>query len=179
MTIEQVTVVAAIIAAVASLITLVVNFFVNRSSEFRAAHREVLKPHIYNLSEALYSTLATTKILTEARTAPSLESWRERANVAKAQLKDLRIKLRFPLWGITNAMHTLSRIPDWIEHARPLPTKHSSTLFRRARWLGIFLDSAIRNSYARGRPPTWLDRAKVLVANWYLERAYANMKSDR
>ena len=179
MTIEQVTLIAAIIAALASLITLILNFFASRASEFRAAHREILKPHLHDLSQALYSTIATTKILSEAKTEPAIENWRERANDAKSQLKDLRIRLRYPLWGITDSMNTLSRIPDWIEHARPLPSKHSSALFKRGRSLGIYLDGAIRNSYAKGRPPTWVDRARVAFAKWRLERTYKGMKSGR
>jgi hypothetical protein len=176
-TAEQVTFIAAVIAAFASVITLVMNIFAARSSEMRVAHRRSLEQHIHDLSDAIHSTVATTKILTQAKTEPAVENWRERADCAQNKLKELRVILRYPLWGITDAMNTLTRLPDWIENARRFP-KYSELIFSKGKKLGDEIDKAIRNSYTFGRPPNFIERKSVKTAEKRLEKAYENMKND-
>ena len=179
LTIELATLGAAAIAAVASLVTLIVSVFADRASESRSAHREALAPHLAELSEAIYATVATSSILTEAKSDAALENWRGRAEEAKNKLKATRLQLRYPLWGITDPMSTLARLPDWIEHARPLDAEHSARLFKSGRSLANTLDQAIRRSYSRGKPPSRLDRFKVWFHETRLVKSYGKMKADR
>jgi len=177
LTAEQVTLIAAIIATIASVITLVMNVFAARSAEMRVAHRESLEKHVHELSSAIHSTIATTKILTQAKTEPAVKNWRDKANEAQNKLKELRVILRYPLWGITDAMGTLTRLPDWIENARPFP-KYAKGVFEKGKQLGYEIDISIRNSYTHGRPPTVYERFRVRVAEKQLESIYEEMKND-
>jgi hypothetical protein len=175
---EQATLLAAIIAAFSSLATLLMNIFASRSTEMRKAHRQILEPHITDLSQALYSTVATADILTKAKTEEAVENWRERAQNAQAKLKDLRCVLRYPLWGITDAMNTLTRLPDWIEHSRPFP-QYSQKLLIKGSSLFDKIDNAVRRSYNNGRPPSFYMRHRVKKAEQSLIRTYREMKEDR
>ena len=49
MTTEQATLIAAVIAAVAATLQIVISAITSRNSEFRAAHRRMLEPHIQDI----------------------------------------------------------------------------------------------------------------------------------
>jgi len=173
----QATLVAALVAAIASIFTLVINIRAASSAEMRLAHRQALEKYVHELSGAIHSTIATANILTKAKTEPALQNWRDRADEAQAKLKELRILLRYQLWGITDAIGTLSRLPDWVENSRRFP-EHSQKVFSKGRALGRHIDIAIRNSYLQGRRPTWLECIKVNYAARQLETTYAKFRAD-
>jgi len=177
---ETATLIAAIIAALSSIVTLVINLIAGRSSEFRVAYRESLNPFLTELSDEIYSTIARTKIMTQTKSEVSLENWRIRAKESKTRLKEIRLKLRYQLWGITDSMRTLALLPDWIEHARPLPNQqYSNELLRRGHSLGIALDKAILNAYNNGRHPNWIERSRVNKADQNLRDVYKRMQNDQ
>ena len=150
------TLVAALVAALASVITL----FAQRRSELRVAHRKALDSHIGNLSNVIHQTVATSTIIIKTRSLGGLENWRKRAATATQQLKEIRPQLRYPLWGLDEALLSLSRLPDWVEHARDYPG-HALGLVERGRRLAKALDFGVRRSYLHGRPPRWYERALV------------------
>jgi len=177
LTAEQVTLIAAIIAALASVTTLIMNVFAAKSAEMRVAYRQSLEKYIHELSSAIHSTIATAKILTQAKTEPAVQNWRERATTAQNKLKELRVILRYPLWGITDSMNTLTRLPDWIENARRFPD-HANQIFEKGKELGYRLDIAILNSYTYGRPPTFYEQLRVWISEKQLVSIYDKMKND-
>ena len=63
---ETVTLIAASIAALTSIISIIVSLLANKSSEFRAAHRKTLEPVIYELSDSIYSIIAICVKMTKA-----------------------------------------------------------------------------------------------------------------
>jgi hypothetical protein len=171
---EEATLLAAGVAAVASTCGVLLNLINSHGAEFRAAHRQSIAPFLPELSEAIHSTIATANILSKAKSEESIENWRERSEKAKTALKKLRIQLRYPLWGLSDHIRTVIRIPDWVEHARPFPST-ASDLVVAARQLGLALDSAIRRSYVHGRPPTLLDRFLIGLAARRVRKVYATM----
>jgi hypothetical protein len=177
LTTEQVTLIAAIIAALASVTTLLMNIRAAKSAEMRVAYRLSMEQYIHELSSAMHSTVATAKILTQAKTEPAIKNWRDRAALAKDKLKELRIAMRYPLWGITDSMSTLTRLPDWIENARPFPD-YANKIFEKGKILGDRLDVAILNSYTYGRPPTLYERMRVCYAKKQLVSIYEKMKKN-
>jgi hypothetical protein len=176
---EQVSLLAACLAAITSVITLIISLVANisasKSSEMRVSYRQSLEKYLPELSDAIHSTLATSKILTQAKTETALQNWRSRAETAQAKLKELRVILRYPLWGITDALNTLTRLSDWIEHARGFPESEKE-IFEKGGKLGEALDYAIRNSYNYGRPPTYLEKLRVRFAQVKLENVYNTLK---
>ena len=173
---EGVTLLAAVIAATVSFITLLFNIFTAQSAELRKVHRDVLVKYIHELGDCLHQTLATSNILLMNKTDQSAANWRERASAAKTKLKALRIKLRYPLWGLDSAFKTISILPDWIDHVRQYP-EHSALVLKKGNDLGRLLDRTVRKCYIRGRSPNWLE---IQLVNWrrrQLEKAYEAFKN--
>lgn len=153
----------------ATLISLTVGYVTGRRSEFRAAHRKVLGEHVDELARAIHETVATSNVIFKrVRRGESWNTWYDRAQQAAEDLKTLRRKLRYPLWGFDNALRSLTRLPDWLGHVRE-DREGTKELLERADRLRDLLDTMIRRAYLRGRPPTPLDRVQV----WWAERRYA------
>ena len=95
MTSETVTLIAALIAAISSIITLWLNVRSQYSSETRIAQRAVLENFIVELGEAIHETTATSKILLKTKTEEAAKNWRDRSIVAKEKLQSLIPKLRY------------------------------------------------------------------------------------
>ena len=173
---EGVTLLAAVIAATVSLVTLLFNIFTAQSAELRKVHRDVLVKYIHDLGDCLHQTVATSNILLKNKTDESIANWSEKAAAAKTRLKTLRIKLRYPLWGLDSAFKTISLLPDWIEHVRLYP-EHSAIVLDKGNALGQLLDRTVRKCYMRGRSPNWLE---IQLVNWrrrQLEKAYEAFKN--
>lgn len=175
---NQITLVAAWIAAGASLLSLFANLIFKRQAELRLAHRKVLEKDIADISEAIHSTIATSRMLCKARTPESQDNWRGKADQATETLKSVRVRHRYDLWGITDQINLLSRLPDWIEHSRNKPI-FTEPLFSLGRLLGTRLDRAVRYSYTSGRSPTYAQRLLDLSAAWQLKVKYAKMKAHK
>lgn len=182
LSVEQTTLVVAIIAAVTSLSTLIITFIFNisteKSSEMRVSYRQSLEKYIPDLSESLHAIIATTNILTKAKSEESINTWRERSEKAQATLKDLRCKLRYSLWGITDAINTLTRLPDWIEHARGFQY-YSTDLCTKGALLKEEIDEVVRKAYKNGRPPKRCEISKVSLAREKLEKAYDAFQNNK
>ena len=161
LTTEQVTLVAALLAFVASVVTLAGNLFKQRSSDFGAAHRRLLEPHVHNLSEALHQIGASSSLLIKNRDNDVVSArWREKADEAQSEIKKCRRVLRYPLWGLDDGLRTVSRLADWVDHVRATPETAQSILDAGGELRGA-LDQAIRKSYLKGRPPHFIDVARV------------------
>ena len=174
---QTATLIAAVIAATASIIVLLFNLWAALLGELRTAHRKTLEPHIAALGEALHETVATSHIL-KARSGTSVESWRERSQVAKTELQEVVLKLRYPLWGITDALRTMSRLPDWVEHARAKFPTHARKICDSGTRLSLTLDRTIKNCYASGRAPTLVERALVKYRVWRFESSYNKLQNS-
>lgn len=64
---ETVTLIAACIAAVTSIVAVIVGLLANKASEFRAAHRRVIEPIVYDLSSTTYEIIAICVKMTKAQ----------------------------------------------------------------------------------------------------------------
>jgi hypothetical protein len=83
------TLIAAIIAAISSLIVL----FSKRGAEIRTARRKSLEKYISDLSSSIHQLIATSNILLKAKTSESQTNWKVKAESAKDQLKKIRPEL--------------------------------------------------------------------------------------
>jgi len=171
---QSTTLIAAGLAAGASLVTLVMQFVEQRRAEMRAAFRTGRHPYLADLGDAIHSTLACSIVLLKAnKSEEAYRKWREKGQEAQGRLKQIRIAVRYQLWGLDEGMNTLTRIPDWIDHARKV-TKRATRLALMACKLGDTLDRGIRASYYSGTTP-WLRHrvASALmyrVCAWYFNR---------
>lgn len=157
MTRETATLVAASIAAVASLVALLLNLRAQHRSELRVAHRQTLDPSLSELAEAIHQSVACASIILKANSDEARARWKCRGARASARIKSLRPRLRYPLWGIDEGLRVLSRVPDWAEHARA-DNARAQKLVSTADSLRKGLDYAVRRSYRRGRSPSLHER---------------------
>lgn len=171
---EYGTFIAAVIAAIVSLISLVSS----KSIEKHIAYRKTLEDHIEELGYAIHTTLATSKILLKTKTDDSTNNWREKSNKAQRLLKELYVSLRYPLWGLTEGLRALTRLPDWMENAKKVPN-YSEKLFLKGKKLGAELDRAIRNSYNYGRAPNYFEQIRVKKAVSELYKIYEEMNKGK
>jgi hypothetical protein len=174
---EQATLIAATVAAVTSITTLIITLASQKSAEMRVSYRQSLDKHIPELSSSIHSTIATSNILAKAKSDTSIQNWREKADKAQEKLKELRVSLCYSLWGITDEINTLTRLPDWIEHARGFP-KHEKKILNKGSKLGNEINKTIYNSYTYGRPPTKLEIFRVRFSENQLEKAYKSFQID-
>jgi hypothetical protein len=172
------TLIAASIAALSSLWVLIGNTRASRCSEMRVAHRKALEPHVAVIGEALHNIIATSSILLKAKTDVSINNWRIRSADAQTKLKEIRPKVRYSLWGIDEGIRTITRIPNWVEHARIRPTVATS-LLSSAGALRCALDHAIRHSYSHGTLPSWWACFRVTYHAKQCRKVYAQLKSDQ
>lgn len=156
------TLVAATLAAAISLLTLLVTILANRASEARQAQREVILPLLNRFGERIHETTALSNLVLKAESNEAAVKWLHQAMGAASELKKLRRKVRYSLWGLDKGIRALTRLPDWIGHMRSYP-KSSAKLFKKGAQLGEAVDSAARRSYLFGRPPRIWER---WIVNW-------------
>jgi hypothetical protein len=170
---ETVTLIAAVVAAAASFISLSINLFAQRTSEMRVAYRNHLGPNLTELSDLIHQTVATSNMLvrqTSENHATRYQNWRRKSTDVANRLKDLRPKVRYPLWGLDEGVRVITRFPNWVDQNRA----HSNVqeLLNGGDRLRRALDFSIRNSFQYGRPPTLLERMLVNLAAKNLRKIY-------
>lgn len=168
------TLIAAIIAAISSLIVL----FSKKNEEIRAANRKSLEKYIKDLSGSIHQLIATSNILLKAKTTESQDNWKEKAESAKETLKKIRPELTYSLWGIDNSLQTLSRLPDFTAYT--LVDKDTATkVVKRGSQLGDCINKCIKNCYLEGRAPTWFERNKIKLLEWRFRKTRNDFKKKK
>jgi len=169
---EQVTLLAALIAALASMISLIGDLFSTWRGELRAAHRNALSPFLAGLGYTLDKLLNACMIFNKTVEGGKLDSsGLQDALSTVSQLNEIRSKVKYPLWGIDLGLDTLLQVPSWLRDWTGDP-RVQERLIRDANNLKQLLDEVIRQSYHDGRPPTKLQiwrlrsRSNQLKQNW-------------
>ena len=172
LTAQAATLIAAIIAAFASLAKL----FFDRKVEDRNARRKLIEPVISDLAEALYEVLATSKTILLARPGVQSEGWRRRAAEGRARLMKIRPKVRYCLWGLDEGLRVVSRMPGWVQHAKSNEGR-AKELIGYGTALRFALDVSIQRSYYYGRPPSIIERLIVLALAKKCRRIFESGRS--
>ncbi|MDB5268489.1 MAG: hypothetical protein JWP58_1529 [Hymenobacter sp.] len=168
------TLTASVIAALASIYQLIAG----QDSEIRASNRKTLESNIHDLSECIHQTIATSNIIVKAKSNVGRINWRAKATLAKNQLKLIRPKVRYSLWGIDNALNRLSRFPDWIEHTIPYPVYSKKILFA-GNMLGEALDNCVRKCYLNGRTPRYYEILWIRFLSFRFNNQYQVFKNKK
>lgn len=178
MTQPDATLIAASIAAVATILTLIFTMANKRGEEFRSAQRAVIAKDLKAVGRAVHEVIALSNIQLKVMGSDQHpERYRAAADAAK-KLKDLRLDVRYTLWGLDDAFRDLARLPDWIGHAKPQP-EVASTILDAGRKLGIQIDLAVRKAYISGSPPGLWRRYRVSCATKHLRTTYEAFSSSR
>ena len=167
MTTQEATLIAAAIAAFAS----VAKLFFDRFAEGRLSIRTMLLPLIAEMGEAVYGIVATSSVMLEAETDRKFSSWYSKACREKAKLKVLRPRLRYPLWGLDEGLRVLERLPDWCTHARSDKVR-ASKMLRHATSLRHIIDVTALRCYDGGRRPNIIEVLQIRWHSWQCRRVF-------
>ena len=170
-------VVSAVIAATASIISLMVNIFVAYRKEERESYRSFLKDDLKDISSNIHQIMSAAAILTKARTETSAKNWRSRAAIAGAELDKSRIRTRYHFHGISDGFRTLRRVPNWVEHIVDRDPASARKLVDLADDLRIALDNAVFDAFSNGRRPSCGVSKDVRKAAWQTEAFYRNWQT--
>ncbi|NNG59786.1 hypothetical protein [Sphingomonas paucimobilis] len=174
----EATMVAAIIAAIATVLTLIFTVANKVDEEFRTAHRDVIVDDLKAVGKAVHEVLALSAIQLKTLDGPQHpERYRAAADASK-RLKEKRLDVRYTLWGLDDAFRTLSRLPDWIGHAKPSP-KIAQMLFVQAKEIGNQIDLAVRGAYIQGRSPSKWRVYRVNSAVKSFKKTYNDFSATR
>ncbi len=174
---ETATLIAALIAAGASLYTVIATSRANRSVARENAHRVASAENLKALGKAVHETVALTDLLARARP----ERWKEKQELARRparELKDLRLEVRYFVWGIDNGIRTLTRYPDWVSHTKDFPAVREK-MVRAGRKLGRQIDLAVRDTLLSGNLPSLWRRASVKLAAVRLKNVQRSFVNSR
>ena len=167
----EATFLAAVIAAVASLLSLVITARNAKRSERRAAQRSLVEATVEELSAVFHENVATAFTLLQNRKGSQARANAlTRCRAASNRLKALRPRVRIALRGTDEGLRTLSRVPDWAANYADRPA--GEEFLQRADKLRRALDAVVSRAYSRGRPPRrwerwWVDyHAKRVRVIW-------------
>lgn len=163
----EATLIAALVAASASVLKLILDHY----SEGRANQRELLQPLLTELGEAIYGIVATSVVMSKTKSDEAFTNASGKAEEEQRKLKALRPKLRYPLWGVDEGVRVLTRLPDWVSHARSNPKKLQK-LLDQADALRSAIDKVAIGCYKAGRTPTKLESWRVRFQAWRCRRTY-------
>jgi hypothetical protein len=166
---------AALVAAAVALISLLVNLSSQRRADGQAARRAVLEPLRSQMAERVYSVVAYSVRSARAGSEEAAASHHEKARNAASSLDELRHALRYPLWGLSDALHALSLLPRWVDHARG-QTGRLDELFARATALRRAVDAAVSYSMFSGNAPRWYHRCRARWSTWRLRRFFTRSR---
>ncbi|WP_047688809.1 hypothetical protein [Kocuria sp. ZOR0020] len=162
------TTIAAGIAALVSVVTLVVTAVMDRQASAKAAHREIVAPYLVELSEDIYTILASIDVMEKRSTlGQSVVEWQEKAKTAGQRVDGTRRRIRYFLPGVDDALRELRTAADHMATVVNIEGTYSGKLLAKYSGLAASVNAAIRVSYRTGAPPSWL-RRRILV--WKAKR---------
>ena len=160
-----ITLIASGIAATSSVAVLLLRSRSDRLSEYRQANRERLDLVLEDIGDAVYQVVSST-ILSEVDGKNKNHYNRVKSNNIR-KLSKLRVKVRYPLWGIDEGFKVLILLPGFIKNKNK---KDKKIIFDLCTKLRIVLDKTIKNCHQYGRPPTYIDRIKVTYLAWKINK---------
>jgi len=160
MTREEVTLLAAIMAALMSLLSLVVMVKQKYHSELREAQRTTLEKYVVGLGNEIWSVVAMSKRMGLADDNQKYLENKVEAVDSSRNLDKLRRDTRYCLWGLNDGLHYLVLLPRWVEALRG-SNLAVIELIDAATDLREAIDNAIKNSYQNGTPPSKASIQKI------------------
>lgn len=167
--------VAAGVAAVSSLITLVVSLISSRRAGIVVAYRNSIEGFLSALSDNIHQVVAIALTLGRTNTDVARKNWREKGTLPKQELKRLVRQVKYPLWGLSEHLQTLTRLPDWSDHIVAAGADFNS-FDNSTRQYGAFIDKAIQQSYLKGRPPSARELRRLTAARAKVVTAFENAR---
>lgn len=160
MTAEIATLIAAGLAAVVSILNLLLTGTFRKQEEMRAAIRSAAAENLDDIGRLVHEVIALSYILSKANSDLGHKEKHEKARESADKLKSKRLDVRYSLWGIEEGLRTLTRVPDWVAHTR-VDIKRREKLLAAASELGEVVDAVVRKTYLTGAVPGRFSRWRV------------------
>lgn len=162
MTREGAILVAAGIAAIASVGGLFINAWAAFVTERRSAYRFSLQESFLELGQVLYEVMALSSKMRKSNSDEAFAAAREQAEEVAKQADELRRKLMYALWGIEDGVKQIV----WVPTCMALLKNHrkgerAKGVLEKGTSLRMSLDKAVRHAYLSGKPPGLIDQAVV------------------
>lgn len=170
-----ITIIVALIAAVTSMVSLLLTITSNLRKEIRDENRKRIGPLLEDLGTNLYGMIAAITLLYKDRSVKNQKYWNNQIVIAQKKLRALRSKLRYPLWGFDDAIKILILLPNL---AKLSDKQELSGVITLATDLRVSMDNVIRKCFKYGRTPGFLERQIIryrvnkLINKWKDLRAY-------
>ena len=156
------TLLAAVIAAVLSVVSLFVSAHFSRQSDLRSTRRNALASEFTDLGNKLYQLVALSVKMSQCKTDASFAATRTQADTVAKEIDQIRLKTRYPLWGLDSGFRTIKWMPVYIAHMKDQRTsERTKELLIRGTSLREAMDVAICHAYFHGQQPTIAQRARV------------------
>jgi len=159
------TALAAIVAAVASLLSLLFTVLASKRSELRVAHREIVRPYLEQLSDDVHTVIAGVVIMRKRAASESdVTAWQAKAKQAGRRIDDVRRKSRYVLPGLDAAFRQLALASDHVATYGTLAGTNADLLVSAYQVLADRVERALRRTYRDGVPTGWLGRWRLKMA---------------
>ncbi len=159
------TALAAIIAAVASLLSLIFTIRASKRSELRVAHRESVKPYLEQLSDDVHTVIAGVVIMRKRAALDSdVTDWQLKAKQAGSRIEDVRRKSRYVLPGLDAAFRQLALASDHVATYKKLAGTNADALVSAYQILADRVNRALRRTYRDGVPTGWWGSWRLKLA---------------
>lgn len=115
-----------------------------------------IQPDLNTIAEGIHNVTASSTVMRDRIMAGKDPSaWYARAAEGRKQLDAVRPRVKYSLYGLTEPLRVLSRMPDWLSHTAKANSEvdYSERLLRDMQALQVSVDMAVRWSYRRGLPP--------------------------
>ena len=178
MTAETVTLIAASLAALVSIMNLLLTGTFRKQEELRAAIRSAAAENLDDVGRLIHEVIALSYVLSKANSDQSHTEKHKQARAAADRLKDKRLDVRYSLWGIEEGLRSLTRIPDWVAHTR-VDVQRRKKLLAAASELGEVLDDVIRKTYLTGAVPGRFSRWRVKLKAFKAKAVFDGFIKDK
>jgi hypothetical protein len=161
----------AIIASTSSIIAVLLNQLFSKGNSQRQAARSLIENDIQELGNSLYSMVAHTKVLLDAKTPEYRSKTDQKIKELRIELNVLRGKVRYSLWGLDAGIKAIRSVPVYAAQCIN-NEKRGIELITLATSVRKSLDLAISDAYAQGSPPSLRRRLFVKYRVWRLQRRF-------
>lgn len=173
---ENITLIAALIAAAASLVGLGVNMISAFYAEKRSAYRLSFQNSFLELGQLLYAIVALSVKMRKSNSDEAFHKERVKANQVAQDTDALRRKLIYALWGVEDGIKQLVWVPTSIALLKNRRSgKEAKLVTDKATRLRMALDKIVRRAYLTGKPPGYFDRAVIRWKALRLRRFCQNL----
>lgn len=156
-----------IIGAISAFFGACVGSIFSQRKERRDIYRRLLEGYVDKFGSHCYQSVAIAHTLHERiKTGKSRASWLSKHKSNRVELENIRLVLRYPLWGCNEGIRCLIRLPTWICLCHK-DQKTCSELLKLGTNLRRAIDKAVISALNSGAIPSCY---RILIINHYVKK---------